>query len=192
MAAIWEIYEKFLANICEAYLSSECLTADEMMIPFRGHCLFKVYMPKKPTKQGIKVFGLVGIISNYFFNFEIYAGQQPEGSFQISNLPTDVIIQMIDLIRNSGRTITLDNYATSLLLFQAIKEEHGLQAVVTVNKNRTFIPLLFLATKIVPNQDQPALLSIFGFNNVGKLVSYCSPTKCVTILFSTLHQHKNE
>ncbi len=99
----------------------------------------------------MKVYSLVDVISNYVFNFEIYAGQQPEGNFWISNSLTDVIIQMIDPISNRGRTITMDNYFTSLSLFRGIKEEHGLQAVGTVNNNRTFVPPLFLATRIVPN-----------------------------------------
>ncbi len=86
----------------------------------------------------------------------------------------------------------MDNYFTSLSLFQGIKEKHGLEALGTINKNRTFVPLLFLATKTAPNQNQPAPSSIFGFSNTGTLVRYCSLTKRVTILFSTLDQHKNE
>ncbi len=116
------------------------------MEPFPGHCPFNVYMPKNPTKYGIKVYVLVDVTSNYIFNFEMYVGQQPEGNFRISNLSTDAIMWMIYSIRNSGKTVTVDSYFTSLSLFSAIKE-HGLQAVGTINKNRTFIPPLFLATK---------------------------------------------
>ncbi len=75
------------------------------------------------------------VASNYIFNFEIYAGEQLEGNIRISTLPTDVIIRMIDPVRNSGRTIKMDIYFVSLLWFRVI-EEHGLQAVGTVSKNR--------------------------------------------------------
>ncbi len=47
------------------------------MVPFRGCCPFKIYILKKPTKYGIKVYGLVYVTLNYIFNFEIYVGQQP-------------------------------------------------------------------------------------------------------------------
>ncbi len=67
--AIREIYEKFLTNTCEAYLPSEHLTVDETMVPFGGHHPFKVYMPKKPTKYGIKVYGLVDVTLNHVLNF---------------------------------------------------------------------------------------------------------------------------
>ncbi len=70
LVAIREIYEKFLTNSREAYLPSEHLTADEMMVPFWGRCPFMVYMPKNPTKYGIKVYGLRDVTSNYVFNFE--------------------------------------------------------------------------------------------------------------------------
>ncbi len=104
-----------------------------------------LYAKKKATKYGIKVYGLVDVTSNYVFNFEIFAGQQPEGNFWISNLLTDVIIRMIDPIRNSGRAITADNYFTSLSLFWAIREEHGLQTVRTVNKKQNFRTAAFLS-----------------------------------------------
>ncbi len=45
----------------------------------------------------------------------------------------------------------MNNYFTSLSLFRVIKEEYELQAVETINKNWTFVPLLFLATKIAPS-----------------------------------------
>ncbi len=51
------------------------------MVLFRGRCPFKVYMPKEPTKYSIRVYGLADITSNYVFDFEIYAGQQPEDNF---------------------------------------------------------------------------------------------------------------
>ncbi len=176
---LWKNFDE----IHEAYLLSEHLTADKMMVLFRDHCPFKVYMLKKPTKYGIKVYGLVHVTSNYVFSFEIYAGQQPEGNFWISKLLSDVIIRVIDPIRNSGMSTIVDNYFILLSLFRAMKE-HGLQAVETINKNRTFVPLLFLATKTTPNQNRPDPSSMFGFSNPGTLMSYCSSTRRVTILFS--------
>ncbi len=129
MGNLWKIFDEYGT----VYLPSEHLTADEMMVPFPGHCPFKIYMPKKPTKYGIKVYGLVDITSNYVFHFELHTDQLPEVNFQINNLPTNVIV-MIDLIKNSSRITTTNNYFTSLSLFQAMKEEHGFQADGTINQ----------------------------------------------------------
>ncbi len=118
---IWRQFRKFMKNFWRISISvrSICQVNILQFTKNDGTILrplsFQGLYAKKPTKYGIKVYGLVHVTSNYFFNSEIYAGQQPEG-----------IIRMIDPIRNSGRTITTDNYFTSLLPFRAIIE-HGLQ-----------------------------------------------------------------
>ncbi len=193
----WRQFGKFMKNFWQIFMRGICrvnilqLTKWWCHPEAVGHSRF--ICRKSFTKYCTKVYGLVDVTSNCILNFEIYAGQQPEGNFRTSNLLTDVIVQMIDdPIRSSGRTITMGNYFTLLLVFRVIKEKHVLQAVGTVNKNRTFIPPLFLATKIICQTKIDGCYRLFGFSNTGTLVSYCSPTKCVTILFSTLDQHKNE
>lgn len=49
-AAISEIFQMFVENSKKSYTVSEFLTVDEMLVPFRGRCSFKVYMPKKQKK----------------------------------------------------------------------------------------------------------------------------------------------
>lgn len=49
-AAISEIFGKLLSNSQKAYSLTEHVTIDEMLVPFRGRCGFKVYMPRKPHK----------------------------------------------------------------------------------------------------------------------------------------------
>ncbi len=63
------------------------------------------------------------------------------------------------------------------------------------NLMKTFIQTLNACTglrSLDGHQNQPVPSSILGFSNTGTLVSYCSPTKRVTILFSTFDLHKNE
>lgn len=45
-----EIFEKVITNSQAVYCPSALVTIDEMLVPFRGRCGFKVYMPKKPIK----------------------------------------------------------------------------------------------------------------------------------------------
>lgn len=54
-AAITEIFLNFLSNLQKAYSLTEHVTVDEMLVPFRDRCGFKVYMPKKPHKYGVKI-----------------------------------------------------------------------------------------------------------------------------------------
>ena len=50
MAAFRHIWELFLSNCRTTFIPSECVTIDEQLVPFRGRCKFKQYMPSKPCK----------------------------------------------------------------------------------------------------------------------------------------------
>ncbi|CAB3232826.1 unnamed protein product [Arctia plantaginis] len=49
-----------------------------MLVAFRGRCKFKVYMPKKPTKYGIKIQCLTDARSGYLLNVHIYVGKHSD------------------------------------------------------------------------------------------------------------------
>ena len=53
---------------------------DESLVPFRGRCSFKVYMPSKPSKYGIKIWCMVDVTNAYLLNAQIYSGKSPDGS----------------------------------------------------------------------------------------------------------------
>ena len=55
MAAFRHIWELFLTRCRMTFIPSECVTIDEQLVPFRGRCKFKQYMPSKPAKYGIKI-----------------------------------------------------------------------------------------------------------------------------------------
>ncbi|GBP27289.1 GTP-binding protein Rit2 [Eumeta japonica] len=76
----------------------------------------KVYAPNKPNKYGIKVQALVDSKTYYLCKFEIYSGKQPEGQFQISNSPNDIIKRLAEPLKRSGRNITTDDWYTSVKL----------------------------------------------------------------------------
>lgn len=48
-APINEIFHKLIDNSRRQYCTSDTLTIDEMLIPFRGRCPFKIYA--KQTKK---------------------------------------------------------------------------------------------------------------------------------------------
>lgn len=65
-AAIADVSTRFVANNCQrGYCVLSIVTVDEMLVPFRGRCLFKVYMPKNPKKYGIKVMCLADAKTSY-------------------------------------------------------------------------------------------------------------------------------
>lgn len=54
LAPISEIWGLFLSNCKTHYRPGSYLTIDEQLIGFRGNCPFRMYLPDKPNKYGIK------------------------------------------------------------------------------------------------------------------------------------------
>lgn len=73
-SAIREIFEVIRQNCMKAYSPSSTITIDERLIPFRGNCSFKVYMPAKPSKYGIKLWVAADATNYYACNLQLYFG----------------------------------------------------------------------------------------------------------------------
>lgn len=50
----------------------------------------------------------------YSINMEIYPGKQPNGLYNISNNPHPLVMRLMELILDSGRNLTTDNFFTSV------------------------------------------------------------------------------
>nr|XP_022906087.1 piggyBac transposable element-derived protein 4-like [Onthophagus taurus] len=55
LAPIREVFDAFNSNLPKYFSLSEYTTVDEMLAAFRGKCGFRVYMPNKPNRYGIKI-----------------------------------------------------------------------------------------------------------------------------------------
>lgn len=84
---IRELFEHIVANFQKYYTPSECMTIDEQLLAFRGRCLFKIYIPSKPAKYGIKTYALVDANTLYVYNLETYTGKPQSLRFNVSNKP---------------------------------------------------------------------------------------------------------
>lgn len=182
LAPIRDLFEIFVENCKTAYIPSDCLTIDEMLIAFRGRCRFRQYIPSKPAKYGIKIIALVDAENYYILNLEIYAGKQPTGPFAASNKPYDVVNRIVQPISKSNRNLTFDNWFTSYELVQNLLKEHKLTSVGTLRKNKRQIPPEFTKTRNVE-----LLSSRFGFQKDVTLVSHIPKKNKIVLLMSSLH-----
>lgn len=87
-----------------------------MLLAFRGRCPLRQYLPSKPAKYGLKILATCDSKSYYTSNLEIYAGKQPDGPYQISNSPIDVVKRLVDPIKGSNRNVVMDNWFMSIPL----------------------------------------------------------------------------
>ncbi|KAL7376340.1 hypothetical protein ABVT39_006069 [Epinephelus coioides] len=145
------------------------VTVDEQLVPFRGQCPFRQYMPSKPAKYGIKSWVACDARSSYAWKMQVYTGK-PQGGRPEKNQGTWVVL---DLTRGlSRRNVTCDNFFTSYDLGQRLLRR-GLTMVGTVRKNKPELPPALLATR-----ERAVLSCRFNFKHTaGLLIRYAAKNK---------------
>lgn len=146
-------------------------------------------MPAKPGKYGLKIYAVVDSDTFYTYNLELYTKEQPEGPYRASNAAESVVLRLVEDLTNTGRTITTDNYFTSLNLADQLFQRN-LFLLGTLRKNKPFIPSKFL--QISEFGERPRYASIFGFTKTATLVSYCNKKRKIIPLLSTAPVHNDE
>ena len=66
--------DPLIRNFQDAYHPSRELSIDESTIGFKGRLSFLQYLPKKPTKWGMKAFVLADSQNGYTYNWRLYTG----------------------------------------------------------------------------------------------------------------------
>ena len=64
--------QRLFSNFQGNYILSKEVSVDEMMIGFKGRLSFIQYMPKKPTKWGMKAYVLADSRTGYMYNWYLY------------------------------------------------------------------------------------------------------------------------
>jgi len=186
LAPVRELFTIFVQNCQNAYTISEYSTIDEQLVPFRGKCLFRQYIPSKPAKYGIKIQTLCDARTWYVLSMEIYAGKQPAGPYELSNAAKDVVHRLTEPIENTGRNITLVNWFTSIPLAEELLQKK-LTLVGTLRKNKPQLPreLIDIKKRILNS-------TIVAYNNQITALSYVPKKGKNVVLISTMHSNSND
>jgi len=67
-AAVREIWEPLIKNCQDIYCPGENIAVDEQVLDFRGRCSFRMYIPNKPDKYGIKLMMVCDSRSYFMLN----------------------------------------------------------------------------------------------------------------------------
>lgn len=190
-APISHIFDRFIANCQNAYSVGQTVCIDEMLVSFRGRCRFKMYMPKKPAKYGIKLMSLTDARNGYLFNSYIYSGKDSDGqglSVDEKKLskPSQSVVRLARPLFQTNRNITADNWFSSIELARTLKE-NGLTYVGTMKKNKREIPANFQ-----PNRRRKVGDSVYGFTEDLTLLSYAGKKGKATIFISSMHHNKED
>ena len=106
-----------------------------MMIGTRCRIAFLQYIPKIPTKFGIKVWVLAEAKTRYVLDFDIYTGAEADPVKKV--LGHRVVIKLIKQYQGKGHCVFVDNYYTSpqLLLDLLARDTNCIGTVKTKRKD---------------------------------------------------------
>ncbi|KAL1454554.1 hypothetical protein WDU94_010780 [Cyamophila willieti] len=173
----YQVWDKWTEILPKAFNPGEFETVDEQLVAFRGRCPFRMYMPNKPARYGIKFWVLCDETS-YVWSIQPYLGNTP-GMAAEKNQGMRVVTDLTNGLR--GQNVTVDNFFSSDQLGQILLQKN-LTMIGTLKKNKPTIPKELLETKRVP-----PLTSKFAYTHDTTLVSYfLKKSKCV-VLQSTFH-----
>lgn len=164
LAPLREVTDIFVENCKKMYEASPFGTVDEELVKFRGRCPFKVYMPNKPGKYGIKIWMLCDATTFYCCNLQVYLGRT--GDQREMNQGPRVVKELVSHWNNSGRNVTTDNFFTDITLAEDLLA-CNVTLLGTMRKNRKDLP------KCLVNVKKRAIYSShFLFTQNLTLVSY--------------------
>ncbi|XP_029687838.1 piggyBac transposable element-derived protein 4-like [Takifugu rubripes] len=178
LAAIREVWDKWVERLPYLYNPGPDVTVDEQLVPFRGRCPFRQYMPSKPAKYGIKSWVACDAKSSYAWKMQVYTGKPTSGSPE-KKQGMRVVLDVTEGLR--GHNVTCDNFFTSYELGQQLLKRK-ITMVGIVRKNKPELPPALLASK-----EREVLSSKFAFTPTTTLVSYLPKKNKNVVLLSTLH-----
>lgn len=189
-AAISELFNKFVENTQKSYTIGATACVDEMLLGFRGRCKFKMYIPSKPEKYGIKIMALTDARTQYLYNAYIYAGKDTDGrglsqSEKKLSKPSQSIVRLARPLYNSNRNITADNWFSSMELVEYLLR-NGLTFVGTLKNNKREIP-----PELQPKRGREVGDTVYGFKKDVTIISYTTKRNKAVILLSSMHHLKS-
>ncbi|XP_045548081.1 piggyBac transposable element-derived protein 4-like [Salmo salar] len=145
---------------------------DEQLVPFRGRCPFRHYMPSKPAKYGIKIRVPCDAQSSYAWKMQVYTGKPTSGCPE-KNQGMRVVLDVTDglkghnselppaLLPTTGREAFSSKFAftpTTILVSYLPKR----------NKNVVFLSTLHKMPEISEREDRkPAIILDYNHNKGG-------------------------
>ncbi|XP_047120280.1 piggyBac transposable element-derived protein 4-like [Schistocerca piceifrons] len=178
--AVQEIFDLFAVQCQTSFIPSSNITVDEHLCVYRGRCSFKVYIPSKPGKYGIKIWCAVDCEHGYMTNLQMYTGRS--GDMRELNQGKRVVLDLVRHLADSGMNITTDNFFTSYDLGQELLKMK-LTLVGTLRSTRKEVPKGFL-----PSKTREECTTRFAYSGKTLLVSYVPKRNKAVLLLSTQHQ----
>ena len=111
-----------MKGIRAAWNTGKHFTINESMIKYKGRAVSWVqYMPKKPTKHGLKVFAICCSVSAVLVGFKVYVGKEDDLDGTACAICTQLIIDA-GVSTAKGCVLYTDSWYTSMTLAKQLFE----------------------------------------------------------------------
>ena len=189
LAAIREIIELFRERCRTGYNCTGYWTIDERIVPCKGRCPFRVYMPNKPDSYGILLYVLASAEERYIKDFIVYLGKEIEvvdgelHSVVTKDLGMKVVLELMSKPPR-GQHVTTDNFFTSYKLAQKLLEnDHTITGTIRLNRKEIPVSMKLHPDPNYPRAKRQLYDSKFLFTKSTSLCSYIAKeNKCVCVL----------
>ncbi|XP_030614063.1 piggyBac transposable element-derived protein 4-like [Archocentrus centrarchus] len=188
LAPIREVWDTWCERLPLLYEHGPEVTVDERLVPFKGRCPFKQYMPSKPARYGIKLWVACDAKSSYAWKMLAYTGKCDKRGPPEKNLASRVVLELTEGL-GPGRNVTFDNFFTSYELVRRLFFQRGLTSLGTLRANRAEIPRRLLEVK-----GRPVPSSRFAFSSTAEppaaaVVSYLAKRNKKVLILTKHEQH---
>ncbi|XP_071644459.1 piggyBac transposable element-derived protein 4-like [Temnothorax longispinosus] len=177
-APIREIWDLFIKRCRENYIPSNNLTIDKQLLGFNGNFSARVYIN---SRFGIKIISMNDAKTYYMFNAIPYIGKV--NTHKDESVPEYYVRTLTEPIYNSNRTVTFDNWFTTIRICDKLRNQYGLHAIGTIRKNNREIPPTFTTCASIG-------LARYGYDNSKNitLLSFYPKRNKIVLAVSTLHK----
>lgn len=123
----------------ENYIPETNITIDEQLLTLRSRCNFKMYIPKKPSKYGLKIEMMCNSGTWYMIDAMPYLGKGTNtGGISLSEY---VVKELTRSIHGTNRNVNTDNWFTFVSLAkQMLQQTYKLTITGTLRANKREIP----------------------------------------------------
>lgn len=151
MKKMRKVFEIFAHNCRTVNQIGNSAVVDETIVPVQGPCPFRYSSKNKNIDTGFKMIVVADPNNFYVSNLEIVT--------DTIQLPEDIIKRVLQHLANTGRTIFMDSWFTSLSLINQLEKEYHLYTIAALNPNDSLIPPLFLSHQRPSNSFMTAFIN---------------------------------
>ena len=181
-AHIRALWDCVMNNCKNNYKAGQTVTIDEQLLAFRGRCAFRMYIPNKPAKYGIKLFMVCDAEKLYCLYAIPYLGKESTARVTLNKGQYFSMKLLNDgNLIEAGRISCADNWFLSLNLATAMLREE-MHLVGTIR------PKAYMPMETVKNMRMGVKEAVAYFHHEKKvnMVSKKTKKKHVTFL-TTIH-----